>query len=117
MTDLPEHVRRNRAYLDGMADEWVESGRRNWAQDEPHWGVWQIPESDAGLLPDVSDMDVIELGCGTAYVSAWLAKRTPAGRWGEVEELVGAAVFLASDASSFVNGHTLYVDGGMTVSV
>jgi len=75
MTDLPEHVRRNRAYWDGMADEWVESGRRNWAQEEPHWGVWQIPESDAGLLPDVSDMDVIELGCGTAYVSAWLARR------------------------------------------
>ena len=49
--------------------------------------------------------------------SAWLEKRTPTGRWGEVEELVGAAVFLASDASSFVNGHTLYVDGGMTVSV
>ena len=49
--------------------------------------------------------------------SAWLAKRTPTGRWGEVEELVGAAVFLASDASSFVNGHTLYVDGGLTASV
>ncbi|MEM9428785.1 MAG: SDR family oxidoreductase, partial [Pseudomonadota bacterium] len=39
--------------------------------------------------------------------SAWLEKRTPAGRWGQVEELIGAAVFLASDASSFVNGHTL----------
>lgn len=49
--------------------------------------------------------------------SGWLGKRTPAGRWGDVEELVGAAVFLASDASSFVNGHTLYVDGGMTASV
>ncbi len=49
--------------------------------------------------------------------TAWLEKRTPTGRWGEVEELVGAAVFLASDASSFVNGHTLYVDGGITVSV
>lgn len=49
--------------------------------------------------------------------SAWLEKRTPAGRWGNVEELVGAAVFLASDASSFVNGHTLYVDGGITVSL
>jgi gluconate 5-dehydrogenase len=47
----------------------------------------------------------------------WLEKRTPTGRWGEVEELVGAAVFLASDASSFVNGHTLYVDGGLTASV
>ena len=49
--------------------------------------------------------------------SAWLEKRTPARRWGNVEELVGAAVFLASDASSFINGHTLYVDGGITVSL
>jgi gluconate 5-dehydrogenase len=49
--------------------------------------------------------------------SAWLEKRTPAGRWGNVEELVGAAVFLASPASSFVNGHTLYVDGGITASL
>ncbi|MBA5775873.1 SDR family oxidoreductase [Stappia sp. F7233] len=49
--------------------------------------------------------------------SAWLEKRTPAGRWGKVEELVGAAVFLSSDASSFVNGHTLYVDGGITASL
>ena len=49
--------------------------------------------------------------------SAWLETRTPAGRWGQVEELVGAAVFLASDASSFVNGHTLFVDGGITASL
>ncbi len=49
--------------------------------------------------------------------SAWLEKRTPAGRWGRVEELVGACVFLASDAGSFVNGHTLYVDGGITASL
>jgi gluconate 5-dehydrogenase len=46
--------------------------------------------------------------------SSWLEKRTPAARWGDVEELVGAAVFLAGKASSFVNGHTLYVDGGIT---
>ncbi|HET7412778.1 MAG TPA: SDR family oxidoreductase [Pararhizobium sp.] len=49
--------------------------------------------------------------------SAWLEKRTPAGRWGDVDELVGAAVFLAGDASSFINGHTLYVDGGLTSSI
>src|ERR1043165_981162 len=48
--------------------------------------------------------------------SAWLEKRTPAARWGNVEELVGAAVFLSGKASSFVNGHTLYVDGGITTS-
>lgn len=52
-----------------------------------------------------------------ADFSAWLEKRTPAGRWGRVEELVGACVFLASDASSFVNGHVLYVDGGITASL
>ncbi|MGO9743933.1 MAG: glucose 1-dehydrogenase [Roseiarcus sp.] len=46
--------------------------------------------------------------------SAWLTARTPMGRWGDVEELVGAAIFLASHASSFVNGHILYVDGGIT---
>ena len=49
--------------------------------------------------------------------SAWLEKRTPAGRWGKVEELVGACIFLASAASSFVNGHVLYVDGGITASL
>jgi gluconate 5-dehydrogenase len=49
--------------------------------------------------------------------SAWLEKRTPAGRWGKVEELVGACVFLSSPASSFVNGHILYVDGGITASL
>ncbi len=47
----------------------------------------------------------------------WLEKRTPAGRWGRVEELVGACVFLASRASSFVNGHVLFVDGGITASL
>ncbi|WP_306263118.1 SDR family oxidoreductase [Pararhizobium sp. IMCC21322] len=49
--------------------------------------------------------------------SAWLEKRTPAGRWGNVDELVGACIFLSSAASSFVNGHTLYVDGGITASL
>jgi gluconate 5-dehydrogenase len=49
--------------------------------------------------------------------TAWLEKRTPAGRWGRLEELVGACVFLASDAASFVNGHVLYVDGGITASL
>jgi gluconate 5-dehydrogenase len=49
--------------------------------------------------------------------SAWLARRTPAGRWGKVDELVGACIFLCSDASSFVNGHTLFVDGGITASL
>lgn len=52
-----------------------------------------------------------------AEFSSWLEKRTPAGRWGNVEELAGAAVFLASDASSFINGQVLHIDGGITASI
>ncbi|MDI9228712.1 gluconate 5-dehydrogenase, partial [Serratia bockelmannii] len=49
--------------------------------------------------------------------TGWLTKRTPAALWGKPEELIGAAVFLASGASDFVNGHLLFVDGGMRVAV
>jgi gluconate 5-dehydrogenase len=49
--------------------------------------------------------------------TSWVEKRVPTGRWGKVEELGGAAVFLASSASNFVNGHTLYVDGGITATL
>ena len=49
--------------------------------------------------------------------SAWLVGRTPSRRWGDVEDLLGAAVFLASGASDFVNGHILYVDGGVTATL
>ena len=52
-----------------------------------------------------------------AAFSGWLVGRTPLRRWGEVEELAGAAVFLASDAARFVNGHILYVDGGVTAQL
>jgi SAM-dependent methyltransferase len=54
----------------------VEPGRRNWSSPEPAWGLFKVPESDVGMLPNQLDgKDVIELGCGTAYVSAWLARR------------------------------------------
>jgi gluconate 5-dehydrogenase len=49
--------------------------------------------------------------------TAWVTGRTPAGRWGEVVDLVGGLVFLASSASDFVNGQVLYIDGGMTAVV
>ncbi|MGH2455338.1 MAG: class I SAM-dependent methyltransferase [Candidatus Limnocylindria bacterium] len=74
--DLPEHVRRNRAYWDQLAGGYVQAGERNWASQEPSWGIWGIPESEAHLLPDdLTGKEAIELGCGTAYVSAWLARR------------------------------------------
>ncbi|MFL5822184.1 MAG: class I SAM-dependent methyltransferase [Solirubrobacteraceae bacterium] len=76
MGKLPEHVRRNRAQWDIWAAEYEADGRRNWARDEPAWGIWAIPESQVSLLPDdVAGLDAIELGCGTGYVSAWLARR------------------------------------------
>jgi SAM-dependent methyltransferase len=76
MTELPEHVARNRASWDHWAEEYEEPGRRNWALDEPSWGIWGVPESQVHMLPaDVAGVDAIELGCGTGYVSAWLARR------------------------------------------
>ena len=48
--------------------------------------------------------------------SAWVARRTPAGRWGEPPEIAGAVVFLASSAADYVTGHVLYVDGGFSAS-
>jgi len=84
----------------GMATDWAKHGLQCNAIAP---GYFDTP-LNAALVAD-------------ADFSAWLEKRTPAGRWGNVEELVGACVFLSSPASSFVNGHTLYVDGGITASL
>ncbi len=70
-----------------------------------------------GLAPGYFKTELTEALVADEEFSAWLAGRTPAGRWGDVEELIGAAIFLSSDASSFVNGHVLYVDGGITASL
>ena len=72
---LPDYVARNRRFWDAEAPKWVAAGERNWARDEPSWGVWGIPESQLRMIGDVDGLDVIELGCGTGYVSAWLARR------------------------------------------
>ena len=52
-----------------------ETRERNWATEEITWGMLGVPERELGLLADVAGKDVVELGCGTAYVSAWLARR------------------------------------------
>ncbi len=73
--DPPEHVRRNREVWNRWAADYVEPGRAHWAQAEPRWGIWGVRESALGILPPVAGLDTIELGCGTGYVSAWLARR------------------------------------------
>ena len=84
----------------GMATDWARHGLQCNAIAP---GYFDTP-LNAALVADPAFTD-------------WLTKRTPAGRWGRVDELVGACIFLASDASSFVNGHVLYVDGGITASL
>lgn len=74
MTELPQYVLHNRAHWDRQAREWVEMGERAWTE-KPSWGIWGTPESELDLLPDdMAGMHAIELGCGTAYVSAWMAR-------------------------------------------
>ena len=61
-------TRQNAEYTD-------EQARRAWADEEISWGVWGVPERELGALGEVAGLDVIELGCGTAYFSSWLARR------------------------------------------
>jgi SAM-dependent methyltransferase len=66
--NVEDWTRANAEYTDARAE-------RAWAADEITWGVWNVPEAELQALPDVSGKDVVELGCGTAYVGAWLKKR------------------------------------------
>jgi len=70
-----------------------------------------------GLGPGYFKTELTQALVDNAEFSQWLIGRTPSRRWGDVEDLMGAAVFLASDASKFVNGHILYVDGGVTATL
>jgi len=86
----------NREYTD-------ENASANWALDEVHWGIWAIPEAELGLLGDVSGKDVVELGCGTAYFSAWLAKlgARPVGVDVTPEQLATARRLMAETGIEF----------------
>ena len=79
------------------------------------WGQHGIQVN--GLGPGYFKTELTQALVDNPEFSAWLINRTPSRRWGDVEDLVGAAVFLASDASRFVNGHILYVDGGVTAAL
>ncbi|HET7566696.1 MAG TPA: class I SAM-dependent methyltransferase [Gaiellaceae bacterium] len=66
--NVAQWTKANADHTDGAA-------ARQWAAEEVSWGVFGVPESEVGCLGDVAGLDVVELGCGTAYVSAWLARR------------------------------------------
>lgn len=70
------HAEENRRHWNEQASDWVAAGERHWAQAEPSWGIWGVPESELRMLPeDMRGMDAVELGCGTGYVSSWMARR------------------------------------------
>lgn len=79
------------------------------------WGQHGIQVN--GLGPGYFKTELNDALVKNAEFSSWLIGRTPSRRWGDLEDLVGPAVFLASDASKFVNGHILYVDGGVTATL
>jgi SAM-dependent methyltransferase len=75
-SELPDSVARNVAYWTARnADGYGARAAAQWAREEVTWGVFGVPESEVGALGDVRGLDVVELGCGTAYISAWFAKR------------------------------------------
>jgi SAM-dependent methyltransferase len=93
MSELPEHVARNRDFWNEAAEEWVRPGREDWAAEEPRWGIFRVPEAEVGMLPaDLEGKEAIELGCGTGYVSSWLARRgaRPTGIDNSEEQLATA---------------------------
>jgi SAM-dependent methyltransferase len=76
MTDRArDDARVNRSVWDGLSAAYREPNRASWASSEPRWGLWGVPERELAVLGDVAGKDVLELGCGGAYQSAWLARR------------------------------------------
>ncbi len=72
---MSDSIERNVEAWTGKAAEYAAWAPRAWSSDEVTWGQFGVPEAQVGALPDVAGRDVVELGCGTGYVSAWLARR------------------------------------------
>ena len=73
--DSNNHVVRNREVWDGWSKNYAAPGERAWGETAITWGIWHIAEDELRVLPDLRGRDVLEVGCGTAYFSAWLARR------------------------------------------
>ena len=79
------------------------------------WAKYNIQIN--GIGPGYFDTEMNTALVNDPKFDGWIKSRTPAGRWGKATELIGSAIFLASEASSFVNGHILYVDGGVLATI
>ncbi len=74
--ESPGYVQANADFWEARRDDQLTLAEAQWAAAEPTWGIFSVPESEAGLLPeDLEGVRALELGCGTGYVSAWLARR------------------------------------------
>ena len=73
---MTDYLARNREVWTKANAEYTDArALEGWQKEEITWGMFGVPESELGVLGDVAGKDVIELGCGTAYFGAWLAKR------------------------------------------
>jgi SAM-dependent methyltransferase len=121
--EVHDYVIRNRDVWNQLASVYAESGRRNWA-GEPSWGVWGLPESEVGMLTGVAGKDVLEDGCGTAYVSAWIARSggRPIGIDNSPAQLATARRFQIEHDLDFPLVHTIaerlpFADGSFDVVI
>ena len=94
---IPDYIEENRAAWDAKAGRDESTGERNWA-GQPAWGLWAIPEEQVGFFPDLDGRDVLENGCGTGYVSAWVSR------------LGGRPVGLDNSAAQLATAHRLQLD-------
>jgi len=92
---VDDHVVSNRANWDADADNWVAPGRERWEDPRIRWGTWDVPEDELHLLPELDGLDVVELGCGTGYLSSWLSRRGahPVGLDNSSRQLASAKMF------------------------
>jgi SAM-dependent methyltransferase len=121
---MEDHVALNRVSWDARADDWAGSGRERWADGRLRWGTWEVPEDDLHLLPDVHALDVVELGCGTAYLSSSLARRgaRPIGLDNSGSQLANALRFQREFGIPFPLVHgdaerAPFVDGSFDLAV
>ena len=75
MSSSSDAARNREVWTRSNAEHTDAKAREAWSADEISWGIWSVPESQVRVLPELEGKDVVELGCGTGYVSAWLARR------------------------------------------